>query len=258
MAIEYKLVPIKGAAKAGRYRAVVGSDRYKVYGTDFVLREACDNAGLKISPLQLRMYVETLLESMIHQTAKDGVKRQFGNYFSVRLDVRGSFPGVDSHAEGEVRPVLNLRTLSRFDEVAKTVKIANMKPRRMFGLKYVNALTLTKIDAECGADEVVWGLNLQFVGYGFYPALETDRLEWRFTDADGNEHRGGSRFEDLHPPYKPKRGDLIGRVTSWPGDMPESAIGRRVVFTLYSRGGDPDAEEQSVSAERLVVPHRPA
>ena len=39
MDIEYKLVPVNGAARGGRYRAVIGNND-RSYGTDAVLREA--------------------------------------------------------------------------------------------------------------------------------------------------------------------------------------------------------------------------
>ena len=94
MAIDYKLVPFgsKAVTKRG-YRAVVDNDGY-VKDTEDILEETADRFGLKAP--QLKMCMEAVLDTMIKKVADDGIRRRFGDYFTLRLDIKGSFEGKDS------------------------------------------------------------------------------------------------------------------------------------------------------------------
>ena len=255
MDIEYKLVPVNGAARKGRYRAVIGNNN-RSYGTDAVLREACDRSGLNLTPTQLRMYVEALLESMIVNTARDGVRRTFGDYFTVRLDVRGSFAGSDTKIEGDDHAVLNLQPLGRFKEMGKTVQLVNAETRRRIMLMSVSSVLRPGIDGFVPEGSIMWGAPIVFRGRGLWPVVDGDVIEWSLADEHGEEHSGTCGKPDVRGGGGNK-GDVISVMLPWPEDLPDSARKRTVTFTFRSHGGNPGAEIQTHSIAAFVVPHSP-
>ena len=255
MDIEYKLIPVNGAARGGRYRAVIGNND-RSYGTDAVLREACDRSSLNLTPTQLRMYVEALLESMIVNTARDGVRRTFGDYFTVRLDVRGSFAGSDTKIEGGDHAVLNLQTLGRFKEAVKTVQLVNAETRRRIILLSVSSASRVGIDGCVPEGQIMWGVPIVFRGRGLWPVVDGDSIEWSFFDEDGEEHSGTCGKPDVRGGGG-KKGDVISVMLPWPKELPTSAKERMVTFTFRSHGGNPDAEVQTHSIAARVIPHSP-
>ena len=77
------------------YRAVL--NREKPLGTDEVLKECIKDGGLaEGSEGQLRRMFETVLDSMISRTLRDGRTRRIDDYFSLRLDISGSFDRPDA------------------------------------------------------------------------------------------------------------------------------------------------------------------
>ena len=106
MVLDYKLVPFGSSAVSKRgYRAVVDNDGF-VRDTDDILIETADRFGIK--PPQLRMCMEAVLDTMISKVADDGIWRRFGNYFTLRLDIKGNFKGRDSKPDGSQRPCFNM------------------------------------------------------------------------------------------------------------------------------------------------------
>ena len=88
----------KGKARA--YRAVL--KREKPLGMDEVIKECVRDGGLaEGSESQLRRMFETVLDSMISHTLRDGRTRRMGNYFSLRLDIAGSFDRPDAQFDPE-------------------------------------------------------------------------------------------------------------------------------------------------------------
>ena len=82
-----------GAARA--YRAVMKRD--KPLGTDEVIMECVKDAGLEEKKVgQVRRNFEMVLDSMISHTLQDGRTRRIGDYFSLRLDITGSFDRPDA------------------------------------------------------------------------------------------------------------------------------------------------------------------
>ena len=82
-----------GAARA--YRAVLKRD--KPLGTDEVIMECVKDAGLEEKKVgQIRRNFEMVLDSMISHTLQDGRTRRIGDYFSLRLDITGSFDRPDA------------------------------------------------------------------------------------------------------------------------------------------------------------------
>ena len=83
----------KGGANRA-YRAVL--KREKPLGTDEVIRECVQEAGLADREGQVRRLFEMVLDSMIAHTLKDGRTRRIDDYFSLRLDIAGSFDRPDA------------------------------------------------------------------------------------------------------------------------------------------------------------------
>ena len=82
-----------GAARV--YRAVM--KRGKPLGTDEVIMECVKDAGLEETKAgQVRRNFEMVLDSMISHTLQDGRTRRIGDYFSLRLDMTGSFDRPDA------------------------------------------------------------------------------------------------------------------------------------------------------------------
>ena len=118
MAVKYRLVPVSGRLRdKGGYRAVIDNGDISV-DTDLVLREVCERFGGRTTPEMLKMYVSAVLDTMIEHTAADGRRRRFGDYFTIRLDVRGRFEGEDAKLDGSQQVVFNIQPRARFKAAA--------------------------------------------------------------------------------------------------------------------------------------------
>ena len=71
--------------KGEGYWAHLGTRREMGYAE--VLEEVSRESRSVFSPELLRMAFETMMESMIRKTLKDGISRTAGEYFKLRLDV---------------------------------------------------------------------------------------------------------------------------------------------------------------------------
>lgn len=82
-----------------------------------VLEEAARNSTF--SPNMLRLAFETVMDSMIEGTLKDGISRTAGDYFKLRLDVRGTFDSpYDYFDEDKHELALNLQALKGLKRLA--------------------------------------------------------------------------------------------------------------------------------------------
>ena len=161
---KYKLcrvsVPGKGEPEAGRFRAVV-TDR-RSYGTQAVVAEMIERSGLTLSPHYVEYIVSELIESMIGGTLSDGATRRFGDYFSVRLEIGGTFDEPDAPFDpkrNEVRVVL--APLKRFRRRVETQPPQNkVKPTRPLMTEVRTEHSV--VDAAVyGEDLIITGRNLE-------------------------------------------------------------------------------------------------
>ena len=108
-----------GAARA--YRAVM--KREKPLGTDEVIKECVEGAGLeKKMAGQVRRNFEMVLDSMIAHTLQDGRTRRIGDYFSLRLDITGSFDRPDAQFDPAKHSLtLNFVTSTRLLTVGSSI-----------------------------------------------------------------------------------------------------------------------------------------
>lgn len=82
-----------------------------------VLEEASRNSTF--SPTMLRLAFETVMDSMIEGTLKDGVSRTAGDYFKLRLDVRGTFDSQYDYFDKDKHELaLNLQALKGLKRLA--------------------------------------------------------------------------------------------------------------------------------------------
>ena len=248
MAIDYKLVPFGSKAVKSGYRAVIDNDGF-VKDADDILYETADRFNLK--PEMLRMCMEAVLSTMIKKVAEDGIRRRFGNFFTLRLDIKGRFNGKDSKPDGSQRPQFKLQLLSEFKDAAKKIRLVNEQTRKRIYLDFIASKEYTK-----RGNRIFWGMTIFFYGKNLLPITEGDHVDWSFTDADGEKHSGtcGAPFIYGNP-------DMLGGRTDiswahWPDDMPRSAIGRKITFTYCSRAGDSAAEMQqhSIAAHLYAAP----
>ena len=244
MAIDYKLVPFGSSAVTKRgYRAVVDNDGY-VKDTDDILEETADRFGIKAP--QLKMCMDAVLDTMIKKVAEDGVRRRFGNYFTLRLDIKGRFDGEDSKPDGSQRPCFKLQMLGAFKNAARKIHLVNEVKRKRIYLKRV----MTPENHKPGV--IHWGLELCFTGKNLLPVGEGDYMDWSFTDADGKEHAGTCDIRSCSGENRPSQKLVDSMFAPWPEDLPRAAIDRKVTFTYHSRAGNPTAEMQSHSVSAVV------
>ena len=245
MAIDYKLVPFGSRAVTKRgYRAVVDNDGY-VKDTDDILEETADRFGIK-APF-LKMCMEAVLDTMIRKVADDGVRRRFGDYFTLRLDIKGRFDGSDSKLDGSQRPCFNMQLLGAFKKAARKVQLVNQVKRTRVYLKRV----MTPENHKPGV--IHWGLELCFTGKNLLPVGEGDYMDWSFTDAGGEQHAGTCDIRSRREKDKTSSSGVDALYAPWPEDMPRSAVGREVTFTYHSQAGSTTAEFQAHSASAVVM-----
>jgi len=152
---EIKL-PGKSEPEKGKYRAI-GMARGS-YGTDKVIEEMLDYSSLRLSPYMVESVVSGVIESMISKTLSDGVTRKFGDYFAVRLEIKGTFDEKDAKFDPKKNSVkVVLVPLKRFRKAVETRRPQNkVKPPRAL---------MTEIRGESSsADQVKFGENIVITG----------------------------------------------------------------------------------------------
>ena len=182
MAIGYKLVPFGSKAVKEGYRAVVDNNGY-VKDSDDILQETADRFGLK--PEMLRMCLEAVLGTMMNKVAEDGIRRRFGDFFTLRLDIKGRFNGKDSKPDGSQRPQFKLQLLGEFKKAARKIRLRNEQTRKRIYLE-----SIVSDEKPAGKGKIFWGMTISFYGMNLLPILEGDRVDWCFTDANGEAHSG--------------------------------------------------------------------
>ena len=163
---KYKLreiiLPGKTKPEEGKYRAIV-TDRGS-YGTDKVIEEMLDYSSLRISPYMVESVVNGVMESMIKHTLSDGITRRFGDYFAVRLEVKGTFDEKDAAFDPKKNSVkVVLMPLKRFRKAVETNRPQNkVKPPRAL-MKEIRGASSSVDCVRFGEDIVITGRDLTVV-----------------------------------------------------------------------------------------------
>ena len=173
-------LPGKGEPDKGKFRAVV-TDR-ESYGTEAVIEDMIDRSGLNLSPHYVEYIVSELFETMIKGTLSDGATRRFGDYFSVRLEIGGTFDEQDSPFDpkrNEVRVVLT--PLKRFRRSVETQPPQNkVKPKHPL---------MTEIRSENSeVDNVVYGENIIITGRNLQLTSKNDSIVVKTLDKHIEPH----------------------------------------------------------------------
>ena len=122
------ILPGKKEPEKRKYRAIVTARNS--YGTETVIKEMLNYSSLKLSPYNVESVVCGVFESMIKNTLSDGITRRFGDYFAVRLEVKGTFDDVDAAFDPKKNAVkVVLVPLKRFRAAVNTERPQNkVKP----------------------------------------------------------------------------------------------------------------------------------
>lgn len=150
------ILPGKTKPEKGKYRAIV-TDRGS-YETEKVIEEMLDYSSLRVSPYMVESVVSGVMESMIKNTLSDGITRRFGDYFAVRLEVKGTFGEQDAAFDPKKNAVkVVLVPLKRFRKAVETKRPQNkVKPPRAL---------MTEIQGESSpVDSVTFGENIVITG----------------------------------------------------------------------------------------------
>lgn len=152
------ILPGKSEPEKGKFRAIV-TDRDS-YGTEHVIAEMLDYSSLRLSPYIVESVVCGVMESMIRHTLADGVTRRFGDYFAVRLDVKGTFDEKDAAFDPKKHSVkVNLMPLKRFRKGVQTKRPQNkVKPPRAL-------MEDIRGESSAAADCVRFGENIVITGH---------------------------------------------------------------------------------------------
>ena len=162
----YKLreivLPGKSEPEKGKYRAIV-TDRGS-YGTEKVIDEMLDYSSLRLSPQLVESVVSSVMESMIKNTLSDGVTRRFGDYFAVRLEVKGTFDEKDAAFDPKKNAVkVVLMPLKRFRKAVETERPQNTaKPPRAL-MQEIRGENSEVDTVKFGENIVITGRNLTVI-----------------------------------------------------------------------------------------------
>ena len=173
------ILPGRKTPEKGKYRAIV-TERDS-YGTSRVIAEMLDYSSLRLSPYIVESVVSGVMESMIKSTLEDGITRRFGDYFAVRLEVKGTFDSEDAAFDprkNEVKVVLV--PLKRFRKAVETRRPQNkVKPPRAL---------MTDIRGESSElEHVKFGENIVIIGRDLTVTDMTNRMEVFMYDRSGHK-----------------------------------------------------------------------
>ena len=244
----YRLRPVKLPGKTspekGKFRAIV--THRASYDTDRVIQEMLDRSGHHMSVAMVESIVRELLDTMIKLTLNDGATRRFGDYFEVRLDVRGTFAEQDSMFDPERHEVkVSLVPLKKFRVKSRTKPPQNVtKPPRAY-IAEVHSETAGPNEIKEGEDVIINGRDLTLVERNDYIHLWThdrhcEKVHALFFAADLKEHT-------------PTR-----VVVPYPGtfanaDLHPDPHYRKVYVEIFSSGGKPGATSRWVKCSHPPV-----
>ena len=145
------------------YRAVM--KREKPLGTDEVIRECVQEAGLGDREGLVRRMFEMVLDSMIAHTLRDGRTRRIDGYFSLRLDIAGSFDRPDASFDPKKHALtLNFVTPKALRKMSRKTWPVNERKRPIGKIDKVYSAPDGEIGKlKYGADIVIEGHDLKLI-----------------------------------------------------------------------------------------------
>ena len=245
----YRLRPVKLPGKPtpeeGKFRAIV--THRETYGTEQVIQEMLDRSGHHMSVSMVESVVTELLDTMIKFTLDDGATRRFGDYFEVRLDMRGTFDEQDSQFDPERHDVkVSLVPLKKFRVKSRTKPPQNVKKQPRAYIAEIRSETAGPNEIKVGEDIIITGRDLAFANADDYLLLWTNDRMLRHVDSvsangDMKEHTDTR----IVIPYPQEFKDM---------ELHPKALYRKVFPEIYSSGGKADAKQRRIkSALRPVI-----
>ena len=245
----YRLRPVKLPGKAtpedGKFRAIV--THRETYDTERVIQEMLDRSGHHMSASQVQSIVTELLDTMIKLTLDDGATRRFGDYFEVRLDLRGTFNEQDSRFDPDRHEVkVSLVPLKKFRVKSRTKPPQNVKKVPRAHIEEIRSETAGPNEIKAGEDIIITGRDLAFANADDYLHLWTTDSKCRFissvfTNSDMKEHTDTR----IVIPYPQEFRDMT---------LHPKALYRKVFPEVYSSGGKAGAKRRRIkSALRPVI-----
>ena len=150
-------------------------NRGATLGTDAVIAEFLkkEDLGGQVSPSMLKIYLKGLLDSMVENTLVDGRSRRIDDFFTVRLDMKGTAERHDEPYDPcKHKFTINFQKARRFSEKSKrhTIKVIG-KPVCEIPLSRSIIKDIHSQGAEIG--EVFIGRQIILEGKGLSPCPHT-------------------------------------------------------------------------------------
>ena len=237
-------LPGKTTPEEGKFRAIV--THRETYDTERVVQEMLDRTGHHLSVRQVESIVEELLDTMIKQTLDDGATRRFGDYFEIRLDVRGTFSEQDSRFDPERHEVkLSLVPLKKFRVKSRTKAPQNVKRQPRAYIAEVHSETAGPGEIKAGEDVVITGRDLTLAGANDYFYLWTCDEECRRVHA--------SFFAGDLKEHSPTRVVVPYPETFAKAKLHPASRYRKVYVEIFSSGGKKGATYRQVKCRHPPV-----
>lgn len=180
--LKFSLTPVSGTLEAaGGYRAKFGKRNSDVLGIDTVIREAKeDGAFFGVSEELMKLYLRSILQSMIDRTAADGKTRKIDDYLSVSLKIHGKFDSEDEDFNPEKHELaLSLRPLGAFHPKFKLQPV-NVNRKWQFRI-----YSIAVADGSRSAGQVVWQKDFRIRGDDLLPESGESYVSCQMKGPDG-------------------------------------------------------------------------
>ena len=246
--LNFHLVPVSGVAKRNggdkKFRAefVRGNDEGDnrgVLGVDRVLAEAIEAHHLNgISPDMLKLYVESVLQTMIDKTVEDGRTRRFDDYLSVSLKIHGGFEEKSDDYDFDRHSLaLTVQALNAFRPNLSSIYPVNVNRKKLFRLSYVTAA-----DRAHRNHEIVYGQDFIIRGTG----LDMPK-QWYIVC---HVRRERNVVESLDVEVKERTENEI--LCKWPETIGRDLMRRSVEFSVVHFNEKFDVDEKAEDKYRNI------
>jgi len=238
-------VPGKTQLEKRKFRAIVTHRNTR--DTEQVIQEMLDRSGHHMSVGMVESVVKDLLDTMIKLTLDDGATRRFGDYFAVRLDIRGSFNEQDSMFDPRKHEVkLSLVPLKKFRVKSRTKPPQNVKKQPRAYIAEIRSETAGASEIKIGEDIIITGRDLGFCNKNDYIRLMThdehlNKVTALFFRENIKEHSDTR----IVVPYPQEFKDITLHARS---------SYRHVFVSINSSGGKKGAKTRVVKCSRSHLP----
>ena len=237
-------LPGKATPEKGKFRAII--THRETYDTERVIQEMLDRSGHHMSVSMVESVVKELLDTMISLTLNDGATRRFGDYFAVRLDMRGTFEEQDSTfdpARHEVK--VSLVPLKKFRIKSRTKPPQNVKKPPRAYIAEAHSETAAPNEIKVGEDIIINGRDLTLLARHDYIYLWTTDIHCKKVHA--------TFFANDLKEHTPTRVVVPYPRTFADAELHPNPRYRKVYVEIFSSGGKPGATWRQVKCHHPPV-----